>query len=300
VPGLNAEGMRLSVECAEGFSRLDLAAQAAADAAHPDLAPAFRSFPELIACEAWPVSAADEAIAEPVTSDVPVLLISGAFDPITPPAAAELAAETLTEARVHVVPFGSHGAGLTDPCAIATRDAFFSDPTRSTPTTCDAAVAPFVTDVAAHAGAVRAWTEIWLRTRPWARAPFEPILGGIGLISVSMIIIGVVRLVRRGRSGTWFLGAASASLLLACASLVAWTWVVHPSAALYGLPAAIGWLPLLGLAAAIVAALFGVAVVRAWVRRTGSWRARTFLTVVAVATGTGLWLLGSYGLIGFG
>ena len=188
VPGLNAEGMRLSVECAEGFARLDTAAQAAADAEHPDLALAFRSFPEMIACDAWPVSAVDGGVPEPVASDVPALLISGAFDPITPPAAAELATETLTDARLYVVPFGGHGAGLTDPCAIAARDAFFADPADAGPVTCESAGGPFATDVAAHAGAVRAWTEIWLRTRPWARAPFEAIFGAIGLVCASMVV----------------------------------------------------------------------------------------------------------------
>jgi fermentation-respiration switch protein FrsA (DUF1100 family) len=46
---------------------------------------------------------------EPVTSDVPTLLISGERDPVTPAADAERAARTLKNSLHVVVPDGSHG-----------------------------------------------------------------------------------------------------------------------------------------------------------------------------------------------
>ena len=60
-------------------------------------------------CATWPAGtpAADGATA--VTSDVPVLLLSGGLDPVTPPAAAAEAARTLPNSR-HVVAAGlGHG-----------------------------------------------------------------------------------------------------------------------------------------------------------------------------------------------
>lgn len=46
-------------------------------------------------CSVWPRGVLDDDFKEPVTSDIPVLLLSGEADPITPPAYADLAAVDL-------------------------------------------------------------------------------------------------------------------------------------------------------------------------------------------------------------
>ncbi len=62
-------------------------------------------------CAVWPRGKVPANVHEPVRSDVPVLLISGERDPVTPPEFAEEAARFMTN-RLHVVvPRGSHGAG---------------------------------------------------------------------------------------------------------------------------------------------------------------------------------------------
>lgn len=53
-------------------------------------------------CSVWPTGALDTGFKLPVESDVPVLLLSGEADPITPPAYAELAAVDLRNA-LHLV-----------------------------------------------------------------------------------------------------------------------------------------------------------------------------------------------------
>ena len=53
-------------------------------------------------CDPWPVGVIDNDFFEPVVSDVPVLALSGAVDPITPPAYAALAIESLSNSR-HIV-----------------------------------------------------------------------------------------------------------------------------------------------------------------------------------------------------
>jgi pimeloyl-ACP methyl ester carboxylesterase len=49
-------------------------------------------------CSVWPQGVLDEGFRNPVASDVPVLLLSGEMDPITPPAYADLAAVDLGNA----------------------------------------------------------------------------------------------------------------------------------------------------------------------------------------------------------
>ena len=49
-------------------------------------------------CSVWPIGVIDDDFKSPVASDVPVLLLSGEADPITPPAYADLAAVDLENA----------------------------------------------------------------------------------------------------------------------------------------------------------------------------------------------------------
>jgi pimeloyl-ACP methyl ester carboxylesterase len=66
------------------------------------------------ACEQWPRGAAPDWIGRPVTATVPVLLFSGALDPVTPPGAGEAVARTLSNSLHVEVPFGGHApSGLT-------------------------------------------------------------------------------------------------------------------------------------------------------------------------------------------
>jgi len=59
-------------------------------------------------CKPWPEGIIDDDFHEAVTGDVPVLALSGAADPITPPEYAELAITHLTNARHIVNPHQAH------------------------------------------------------------------------------------------------------------------------------------------------------------------------------------------------
>ncbi len=61
-------------------------------------------------CAFWPRSDLPGDAADPVTLDVPVLLLSGRYDPVTPPRWGEEAASHLPQG-LHVVGPGSHGQG---------------------------------------------------------------------------------------------------------------------------------------------------------------------------------------------
>ena len=60
-------------------------------------------------CEIWPPGILDPALRSPTVSDRPVLLLSGEFDPITPPAYAKHAAEVYPNSRLVVAPGQGHG-----------------------------------------------------------------------------------------------------------------------------------------------------------------------------------------------
>lgn len=60
-------------------------------------------------CSIWPQGVLDPEFKEPVASDVPVLLLSGEADPITPPGFAELAAVDLDEALLITGKNQGHG-----------------------------------------------------------------------------------------------------------------------------------------------------------------------------------------------
>ncbi len=49
-------------------------------------------------CKNWPVEEADPWVKEPVESDIPTLVVSGEFDPVTPPGYGALVAKKLTNA----------------------------------------------------------------------------------------------------------------------------------------------------------------------------------------------------------
>lgn len=67
-------------------------------------------------------------VDEPVTSEVPTLVLSGRFDPITPPVGGEIVAKTLPNAAHYVFANGGHGAISELTCAPTLLPSFLADP----------------------------------------------------------------------------------------------------------------------------------------------------------------------------
>ncbi len=104
-----SDGFFLSVTCTEDVPlvSLDEAARAAAGTFLGDL----RARAQKAACAEWPRGELPPGFVAPVRSDVPVLLISGERDPVTPAHWAEQAGKTLPHATHVVIPGGAHGFG---------------------------------------------------------------------------------------------------------------------------------------------------------------------------------------------
>ncbi len=104
-----ADGIYLSITCSEDvpfFSEAE-AAQAVRDTFLGD----FRIRQQKAACAEWRVPPVDKSFLEPVTSNVPTLLVSGERDPVTPPAYGDQVARTLSNSRHLVVADGAHEFG---------------------------------------------------------------------------------------------------------------------------------------------------------------------------------------------
>ncbi len=63
------------------------------------------------ACAAWPRAPIDPGFRGPVVSDAPTLILSGEWDPVTPPVFGEQVARHLRNSLHVVVPSGAHGFG---------------------------------------------------------------------------------------------------------------------------------------------------------------------------------------------
>lgn len=100
-------GLFLSVTCAEDVPFVDR--DQAARAAGGTFMGESRLRDQAAACAEWPVRPVDPAFLEPVRSDAPVLVISGQYDPATPPERGEEALRTLPNGRHLVIPGAGHG-----------------------------------------------------------------------------------------------------------------------------------------------------------------------------------------------
>jgi pimeloyl-ACP methyl ester carboxylesterase len=131
LPDETSEGMQQSVECAEMAPFMEPGPLR--DAART-IAPAMRQaaldeFGDVFdRCRIWNVPAASPRAKEALRSATPVLLLSGAFDPVTPPASARRTAETLTRHFLFVFPDSGHGVFRTSACARDVVSAFLADP----------------------------------------------------------------------------------------------------------------------------------------------------------------------------
>lgn len=135
-------GMYMSVICAEDadFTLADVDLQGVRDTlaanADSDAESMFQ------ACQVWDVPALPSSVDAPVQSSIPTLLLSGQFDPITPPAFAERVAETLPNSTSVVFPNTGHGAIGSDACAMTIANDFLANPADSPDTRCASRAAP--------------------------------------------------------------------------------------------------------------------------------------------------------------
>jgi len=76
----------------------------------------YRLVQQRAACAEWPRGSVSAAHRQPVKSDIPALLLSGEFDPVTPPAGGEEVARYLSWGRHVVIRNNGHPIGNAESC----------------------------------------------------------------------------------------------------------------------------------------------------------------------------------------
>jgi pimeloyl-ACP methyl ester carboxylesterase len=129
-------GNYLSVLCGDEAPFIEPATVSTAAAGDPSYEQVFVDHPFLAACDAWGVPSSGPTVHEPVSTDVPLLILPGQFDSFSPPPVATTASETFSTAWVVEVPWQTHNTlGFSD-CPIEIRNAWIIEPTSPPGTAC--------------------------------------------------------------------------------------------------------------------------------------------------------------------
>src|SRR5829696_4411858 len=109
IVGSDSNGMYLSVTCAEDLPWIK-PGEGERMAANTFLGD-YRLRQQREACALWPRGEVERDYADPVRADVPVLILTGEWDPVTPPSNGEAIAKGLKNSLHIIVPHGAHGLG---------------------------------------------------------------------------------------------------------------------------------------------------------------------------------------------
>jgi pimeloyl-ACP methyl ester carboxylesterase len=101
-------GAQLSFHCAEEVPFTDVVRLKLEDGRRPWMRHAASGVPFVESCRLWRVKPAGRRESLPIHSDIPTLLLAGAYDPVTPPAYARSAASHLPNGHVFVFPAMGH------------------------------------------------------------------------------------------------------------------------------------------------------------------------------------------------
>jgi pimeloyl-ACP methyl ester carboxylesterase len=249
-------------------------------------------------CDAWHPFRAGPELGDQVRSDVPALIFTGEFDPVTHRRYGPVAAAGLTNAVVADVRGGGHVVGRRHECTRSMTLAFLDDPGATLDKTClETAIRPlqFNTDVRVMPGISRVARALA------SRSPVD--LGVIGvpllvMLSASVgwpVAAGVARVRRRERRTPtsferWARRGAVAVALLGLAyviglvAAIARTAAENPVIMVFGLP---GWAaPLLLFPWILLAGSLALAAcaVIAWRREAWSPWGRVHFSLVAAAS----------------
>lgn len=156
-------GMYFSVQCQEEIPFLNAAELEAFLKQNPEFAALDDKSSQQV-CKLWNVPAAPALENQAVTSDVPTLVLSGEFDPITPPAYGKAAAQTLSKSFFFQLPKAGHGASASEDCPRNMAIAFFDNPAQKPDDAClsDMAKVPFVVPVKASDFKLKPFSEAQL------------------------------------------------------------------------------------------------------------------------------------------
>jgi pimeloyl-ACP methyl ester carboxylesterase len=137
---LSSRGMAFSVQCHEELAFSSLESFQAEVSRFPKIASMYTDAAlgtlSYRVCTEWGAGQADASANEPVSCDVPALVMAGEFDPITPPRWARHASDTLPHAYFYEYPGLGHGAAGVAECPNEMFVHFLEDPRSAPPDAC--------------------------------------------------------------------------------------------------------------------------------------------------------------------
>ncbi|MFN2144859.1 MAG: alpha/beta hydrolase [Anaerolineales bacterium] len=93
-------------------------------------------------CQMWMDASAPPIEDQPVRSNIPVLILNGDYDPVTPPAWAQAAADYLPNSQVFIFPGHGHAVIDAGTCPVTLMLDFLENPDQTVNNTCFAAISP--------------------------------------------------------------------------------------------------------------------------------------------------------------
>ncbi len=125
-----SQGMYYSVQCHEEVSFSEPGDFEAPLEDYPHLAPLFADNESIFTiCADWGAGEAPPIENQPISSDVPTLILAGEYDPITPPAWGAQIDDHLANSYYFEFPGLGHGTAISDDCPRGIAQAFWNDPT---------------------------------------------------------------------------------------------------------------------------------------------------------------------------
>jgi pimeloyl-ACP methyl ester carboxylesterase len=135
----SALGMGTSVQCAEEvpFNSADDAYNAA-QGVRPEIAAFFPKSVQymFMICQDWTGTTPNLRENQPVSNDIPTLILAGEFDPITPPDWGRMTAGHLSHAYFYEFRGNGHWVTRSSPCALSIAISFWANPVTPPDTTC--------------------------------------------------------------------------------------------------------------------------------------------------------------------
>ena len=135
----SALGMQMSVQCAEEIPfNPPEEAYAAAQNVQTQIAAFYPASvqPLFAACNEWTTIPPDPRENLLVASDIPVLILAGEQDPITPPDWGRLVAQNMSRVFLREFPRHGHWVTRSSGCALRMSLAFWNDPAQDPTNTC--------------------------------------------------------------------------------------------------------------------------------------------------------------------
>ena len=133
--GMFSELQSKAILCYEAKPKTEADTKTSLLAKYPDFS-SFNIDFEGDVCEAWQPKTAGKQVFEPVVSNVPVLILSGEYDPVCPPFFGEITAKTLSKSTFIIVPSASHAAIHVDECLRNIAATFLSNPEKKLTLNC--------------------------------------------------------------------------------------------------------------------------------------------------------------------